>query len=255
MHTQQTPKYPIDVSWESKQQKISNPLVRKDAVNICWLRNLSVSSSLCSKSKDRGGKEKKKQKAAKLDLRELSELIDVDEVTVEMNQAIENMKSEFIKNLNLRSATGALDQINVTVDDKVYELQELAQMSRKQKLIVLNLANFPTAIPQVIKAIETSGLNINPQQDGTTLFLPIPKVTKEHRENLAKNAKAIYIIHRDQIKDTRNVTIRELKKRKDVSEDVIRRVAAQVEALCDKYVKEAEKLLQTKQNELLGSSE
>lgn len=44
-----------------------------------------------------------------------------------------------------------------------------------------------------------------------------------------------------------------MKKKKDVSEDAIRRVQSQVETLCDKYIKEAEVVLETKQNELLGS--
>ena len=36
---------------------------------------------------------------------------------------------------------------------------------------------------------ETSGLNLNPQQDGTRIYVPIPKVTREHREKLSKGAK------------------------------------------------------------------
>lgn len=136
-------------------------------------RNISV-SVCCAKSKDKF-KEKKKPKSAKIDLRELSEIYDVDHFTQQMNQAVENMKMEFVKNLTVRSTTGALEQIPVKVDGKEYQLQELAQIARKPKLIVLNVAAFPTAIPEIIKAIDKSGLNINPQQDGTTLFLPIPK--------------------------------------------------------------------------------
>lgn len=43
------------------------------------------------------------------------------------------------------------------------------------------MMNFPQAIPSVIKAIEKSGMNLNPQQDGTTLFIPVPKYeNKKH---------------------------------------------------------------------------
>lgn len=144
--------------------------------NILLSRSISTSTINCSKSKDRGGgKEKKKPKASKIDLRELSELLDVDDLTSQMSQAIENMKAEFIKNLTLRSTTGSLEQIPVKVDDKEYQIQELAQIARKPKLIVLNVASFPTAIPHILKAIQKSGLNINPQQEGTTVYLPIPK--------------------------------------------------------------------------------
>lgn len=156
----------------------SNDFVHKElsVFKTCLIsRNLGLSNILCSKSKDRGKEKKKSKSTGKLDLREMSEFLEVDELTNEMNQAIEEMKNEFIKNLSLRSTTGSLEQMSIKVDDKTYELQELAQIARKPKLLVLNVASFPTAIPHILNAIEASGLNINPQQDGTTLFLPIPK--------------------------------------------------------------------------------
>ncbi|XP_058792133.1 ribosome-recycling factor, mitochondrial [Phymastichus coffea] len=214
-------------------------------------RNIHT-SIVSRKSKDRGGKEKKKPKASKIDLNVISELFDTESLINDMNQVIENLKADFIKNLTLRSTSGSLEQIPVLLDGKEYQLQELAQIARKPKIIVLNIASFPTAIPHILKAIEKSGLNLNPQQDGTTIFLPIPKVTKEHRENLAKNAKAIFIRHRDSIKDIRNKVVKTLRKRKDVSEDTVRSVQGQVEAIHDKYIKEAENILKTKQDELLG---
>lgn len=61
-------------------------------------------------------------------------------------------------------------------DGKEHTLQELAQIVRKSpKTIVINMTVFPQAIPAVLKAIEKSGMNLNPQQDGTTLFVPIPR--------------------------------------------------------------------------------
>lgn len=142
--------------------------------NVHLSRNL-FTSVICTKSKDRGGKEKKKPKASKIDVNVINELFDAESLMNDMNQVIENLKTDFIKNLTLRSTTGSLEQIPVSLDGKDYQLQELAQIARKPKIIVLNVAAFPTAIPHILKAIEKSGLNINPQQDGTTIFLPIPK--------------------------------------------------------------------------------
>ena len=64
----------------------------------------------------------------------------------------------------------------MSLEGKEYELQELAQIVRKNpKTIVINMSIFPQAIPAALQAIQKSGLNLNPQQDGTTLFIPIPK--------------------------------------------------------------------------------
>jgi ribosome recycling factor len=36
------------------------------------------------------------------------------------------------------------------------------------------MSSFPQAIPNVLQAIQVSGMNLNPQQDGTTIFIPVP---------------------------------------------------------------------------------
>lgn len=61
------------------------------------------------------------------------------------------------------------------LDGEEHTLQELAQLTRKNpKMVVVNMAVFPQAIPNVLKALQKSGMNLNPQQEGTTLYIPIP---------------------------------------------------------------------------------
>lgn len=64
----------------------------------------------------------------------------------------------------------------MSVDGTDHTLQELAQIVRKNpKTVVINMAVFPQAIPGALKAIANSGMNLNPQQEGTTLYIQIPK--------------------------------------------------------------------------------
>lgn len=216
----------------------------------------STTTNCYAKTKDKK-KEKGGKKATKVEINEnqLREIINYDALNTQMQKTVQQMKDDFIKHLSLRSTTGAIDTLRITVDGTEHELQELAQISRKNpKTIVVNMIAFPQTIPDVLKAIEKSGMNLNPQQDGTTLFIPIPKVTKEHRENLSKNAKALFIKYRDNIKDIQNSTIKKLRKQSDISKDEIFDVQNQITAIADKYIGEADKLLQTKQKELLGDS-
>ncbi|XP_073946466.1 mitochondrial ribosome recycling factor 1 [Choristoneura fumiferana] len=219
-------------------------------LNFAAIRNYA-------KGKDKG-KEKKNAKGAKVDINPLmmSELIAVDKLKERCKAAIENMKEDFAKNLSLRSTTGSIESLSVKFDGKEYELQELAQIVRKNpKTIVINFASFPQAIPDALKAIQTSGLNLNPQQDGTTLFVPVPKVTKEHREQLAKNAKALFIECRDAIKDVQNDFIKKAKKQTGVSEDLVFSVSKQITAMCDGFYMEARGIYEIKHKELLGEKE
>lgn len=48
-------------------------------------------------------------------------------------------------------------------------------MRKNPTMTVVNMSVFPQAIPAAIKAIQKSGMNLNPQQDGTTLYIPVPK--------------------------------------------------------------------------------
>lgn len=207
-----------------------------------------------AKSKDKK-KEKKGGPAAKVHINEeqLGEVFNVAGLRAQMEKNVAAMKEDYIKNLSLRSATGAMETLKVTYEGKDYQLQELGQIVRKNpKTVVINLVSFPQTIPAVLQAIQKSGMNLNPQQDGTTLFVPVPKVTREHREGLAKNAKVLFIKCRDGIKDAQNGMIKKVKKQGDISEDLSFQVQAQITAMANEYIKEAEKMMEIKQAELLG---
>lgn len=205
-----------------------------------------------SKSKDK----KKEKKPHKIEINEqqLSEVFNYQGVKGQMENTIKHMHEDFVKQLSLRSASLAIEKLRVNVDGKEHELQQLAQISRKNpKTVVVNMIGFPQLIPDVLLAIDNSGMNLNPQQDGTTLFIPIPKVTKEHRENLSKNAKSLFIKCRDALKDLQNKTIKKVKNKK-ISEDEMYSIQNQITAMTDKYVGEATKILEAKQKELLDNA-
>ncbi|XP_055708702.1 ribosome-recycling factor, mitochondrial [Phlebotomus papatasi] len=206
----------------------------------------------CAKSKDR---KKEQKKPGKVEINEdvLREHVKYDALLGQMQKAIENLKEEYIKNISLRSSTGALEELKVRVDGKDHKLQELGQIIRKNpQVIVINLSGFPQTIPAVLATLQKSGMNLNPQQDGTTLFVSVPPVTKEHRENLAKGAKALFIKCRDTIRTAQNDTVKKIKKSGSVSEDVSFSIQHQVVAIGDKFVAEAEKIHEIKHKELLG---
>ena len=71
---------------------------------------------------------------------------------------------------------GSLESIRVDFDGGKYPLNEIAQVIRKsQSLVVINAVDFPQASSDIKKAIINSGMNLNPQQDGTTIYVPVPK--------------------------------------------------------------------------------
>lgn len=167
--------YPILFAANAKENHAFSPQFLPTILNVNEKVNIQLVRCYAKGRDIKKEKSKKKQKVT-INEEELSEVLDVGNLRKQMNNSLEHLKDEFIKNLSLRSTTGAIDALPVKFDGKDYELQELAQIIRKNpKTIVVNMLTFPQAIPDVLKAMQKSGMNLNPQQDGTTLFIPVPK--------------------------------------------------------------------------------
>jgi len=126
-------------------------------------------------------------------------------------------------------------------------------VQKSPQLLVINVSSTPQYVTHVKTAILTSGLNVNPQQEGTTLYVPVPRVTREHREMLAKNAKALCDKTKDKLRHVQNNFDRELKKAKQThSEDLIYKLHETVLTTTKTYTEKAHDIMETKQQELLS---
>ncbi|XP_027228567.2 ribosome-recycling factor, mitochondrial [Penaeus vannamei] len=224
----------------------TSPFLQSSGMVLCQIRNYA-------KGKDKKGKGKQK---VHLSDREMEEVVNVEQMRNQYAQTLENLKQEYIKNLSLRTAVGSIETLPVELEGDEYPLNEIAQISRKSpQMLLINAAAFPQALPGIIGAIKQSGMNLNPQQEGTTIYVPIPKVTKEHRENLAKSAKTLCNRCKEQLRDIQNRFIRKAKSKDgEVSEDLLHDVQIKIREIAESYMQEAEKMMTAKQKELLKSS-
>ena len=92
---------------------------------------------------------------------------------------------------------GSIENLPVEFEGDTYTLQEIAQIGRKgSQLLVVNLSGYPTVMKDVLKAINDSGMGLNPQQDGTTIFIPIPKYSlklKKKKKNFCSMSSIIIL--------------------------------------------------------------
>uniref|UniRef100_A0A8C7EPK7 Ribosome-recycling factor, mitochondrial n=1 Tax=Neovison vison TaxID=452646 RepID=A0A8C7EPK7_NEOVI len=153
-----------------------------------------------------------------------------------------------------KKAKGSLDHITVVTADGKLALNQIGQISMKSpQLILVNMASFPECTAAAIKAIRESGMNLNPEVEGTLIRVPIPKVTREHREMLVKLAKQNTNKAKDSLRKVRTNAMNKLKKSKDkVSEDTIRLIEKQISQMADDTVAELDRHLAVKTKELLG---
>ncbi|CAD5120439.1 DgyrCDS9009 [Dimorphilus gyrociliatus] len=215
-------------------------------------RLLREYGSKAPKKKDK--KDKKGKKLVHLSDEELNQLLDPDRFHSSLDAVVKKMQSDFNEQLSLRTNTGALERLDISTPDGNYPLMQLGQITQKNaNLVVINMLATPQYIGNVKKAIMESGLNLNPQQDGTTLFVPIPKITREHREMLAKNSKNLCNKYKEKIRDVQNRYVKEVNKKKDgTSKDLLRNVNDWVLNESKQYVTKLEELTNAKQRELIG---
>jgi ribosome recycling factor len=105
------------------------------------------------------------------------------------------------------------------------------------------------------KAIRESDLGLNPSTAGEMVRVPMPPLTEERRRDLIKVVRGEVENARVAIRNVRreaNEQLKKLLKDKAVSEDEERRAQDDVQKLTDRYIAEADKLLATKESELLA---
>lgn len=124
---------------------------------------------------------------------------------------------------------GSFEQISVKTPSGVIKLGEIAQVEVKSpQMYVIDLIRTPDYVKPVFDAIMKSKLHPNPQLDKTTIFLPIAKISREHREQMSKTAKAKCEQAIKKIRDAESKALRRAKDAKNVSSDLIFNVSQHV---------------------------
>ncbi|KAF7700777.1 ribosome-recycling factor, mitochondrial [Silurus meridionalis] len=184
----------------------------------------------------------------------VEDIINLDEVKEDMAAVLTTLRDDFSRNLGIRTSPGALDHITVSTKDGKFPLNQLGQISMKSpQLLIINMASYPEATAAATRALQESSMKLNPEVEGTIIRVPIPKVTREHRENLAKLAKQFSNKAKESVRRVRSNTLAQVKRSKEgVSEDTIHLIEKQVQQMADGFAADIDKQLASKTKELLG---
>ena len=135
-------------------------------------------------------------------------------------------------------------------------MKEIATISKKDpKKVIVDASAFPQASVDIMKALRESGMNLNPQQEGLTIYVPIPKVTKEFREKLAAGARKKLNENKEELRKVQN---KYLKKVNDpviaerVSKDDVKAAGDTIKILTDHFMSLGDQMLAAKTKEIMG---
>lgn len=171
-----------------------------------------------------------------------------------MNKSLDSLDREFKSVRAGRANPSVLDKVTVDYYGTPTPIQQMAAVSVPEGRVLQIQPWDLSTLKDIEKAIQTSDIGINPQNDGKVIRLLFPPLTEERRKDLVKDIKkmaeeakvAVRSIRRDAIEK-----IKALKKNGDITEDDQSNGEKKIQTLTDKYCKEADELAVAKEKEIL----
>ena len=181
--------------------------------------------------------------------------VDFTEYGKRMGKALDHLAEEFGAVRAGRANAKVLDRITVEYYGSETPLNGVATISTPDARTLVIQPWDTNLLKDIQKAIQTSELGINPQNDGKVIRLIFPQLTEERRKELTKQVKkyaeeakvAMRNIRRDGMD-----YIKKLKKDSQITEDEQKKAEKDLQDLLDKYTKQADDALAAKEKELMS---
>ena len=178
----------------------------------------------------------------------------VKDTSARMERSIEAFRKELGKVRTGRASFSLLDGVKVDYYGTLTPLQQVGTLSVPESRLITVTPWDTKMIGPIEKAIQGSGLGLNPSSDGKTVRIPIPPLTEERRKELAKVVRKMGEDARVAVRNVRREAIEKLKdreKKKEISEDVVKRGQERIQKETDAHVKKIDDILKSKEQEIL----
>lgn len=153
-----------------------------------------------------------------------------------------------------RASPSLVERVMVEYYGTPTPLNQLAVISAPEPQLLIVRPYDPGSLGDIERAILKSELGLTPTDDGRIIRLPIPRLTEERRQELAKLVRqrvedgkvALRNIRREALDD-----LREFEKEKLISEDDLYRGKDDLEDLTGRYAKQMDEMSARRQQEIL----
>ena len=172
-----------------------------------------------------------------------------------MQKSLEALKLDLGKVRTGRAHTGLLDHITVDYYGTPTVINQVANVGLADARTITVAPWEKKMLSAIEKAIRNSDLGLNPVTMGELIRVPMPPLTEERRRDLTRivkhEAETARVAMRNIRRDA-NAHLKELLKEKKIAEDEEHRGQEEIQKLTDRYIAEIEKVLQTKEAELMA---
>ena len=171
-----------------------------------------------------------------------------------MGKTIDHLEEEYAAIRAGRANPALLDKITVDYYGAPTPINQLAAVAVSEAR-VLTITPWDTSVLRGIeRAIQTSNLGVNPQNDGKVIRLVFPPLNEERRRELAKDISKLAEDAKVAVRSVRREAIeklKEMKKVSDITEDDLKQAEKKTQDLTDKYIKNVDASLARKEKEIM----
>ena len=178
----------------------------------------------------------------------------VAEAKTKMRHTVDTVLRELATMRTGRASVAMLDTVRVDYYGTATPLSQVGNLAVPDPTLITLQPWDPSLLPAIEKAIRTSDLDLNPQNDGKIIRIPVPSLTEERRKNLVKVAHKHVEEGRVAIRNVRRDTnehLKKLMKEHEVSEDDEKHALAEVQKLTDQHIEELNAALKKKEGEIM----
>ncbi len=172
-----------------------------------------------------------------------------------MQRTIEVVKSDFSSVRAGRANAAVLDRIQVEYYGTPTPIQQVASISTPDPRTLAIQPWDISLLRAIEKAIQTSDLGINPQNDGRVIRLAFPQLTEERRMELTKQVRKYAENGKVAIRNVRREAmdaLKDQKKKAEITEDEQKELEKELQDMTDKRCKEIDALTVEKEKELMA---
>lgn len=171
-----------------------------------------------------------------------------------MDKTLEVLASDFGSVRAGRANAQVLDRISVQYYGVDTPINQVGSISSPDPRSLVIQPWDGSLLKPIEKAIQSSDLGINPQNDGRVIRLVFPQLTEDRRKELTKQVKkygeeakvAIRNIRRDAMDAFKNQ-----KKKGELTEDDQKQCEKDLQEMTDKYIKKIDEMCAKKEKELM----
>ncbi len=179
----------------------------------------------------------------------------LEKTSSKMTKTIAALEHEFAMVRAGRANPSVLDKVKVDYYGTPTPINQLAAVSVTEARVLTIQPWDASVVSQIEKAIQTSDVGINPQSDGKIIRLMFPQLTEDRRKEIVKELHKMAEDSKVAVRSIRRDAIEKLKAQKknaELTEDDLKVAEKKVQDLTDKFVKDIDGHLQTKEKEILS---